>query len=142
MSLQIPAANATRPARRPARSHETAATRRTSSSSALDLIRYGLERLLDDTGTTARTIRSHAPLFVSKTDNMSRVRDGYTSESTAGHARALATHGQPRTCRTNVAATDRACKQLPPPNLHGKEGVNGSSPSEGFEKIPANEALT
>jgi hypothetical protein len=26
----------------------------------------------------------------------------------------------------------------PPPHVHGKEGVDGSSPSEGFEKNPAN----
>src|SRR5437868_13481285 len=25
----------------------------------------------------------------------------------------------------------------PPPHVHGKEGVDGSSPSEGFEKSPA-----
>src|SRR6476661_10865368 len=34
--------------------------------------------------------------------------------------------------RTNDVATDRACTLLPPQNLHGKEGVDGSSPSEGF----------
>jgi hypothetical protein len=26
----------------------------------------------------------------------------------------------------------------PPPHVHGKEGVDGSSPSEGFHKVPAN----
>jgi hypothetical protein len=31
-----------------------------------------------------------------------------------------------------VIANDRACPRLPPLNLHGKEGVDGSSPSEGF----------
>jgi hypothetical protein len=39
-------------------------------------------------------------------------------------------------CRTKVVASDRACTRLPPQNLHGKEGVDGSSPSEG-SKIPA-----
>jgi hypothetical protein len=29
------------------------------------------------------------------------------------------------------------CDQLPP-NLDGKEGVNGSSPLEGFQEMPAN----
>jgi len=53
------------------------------------------------------------------------------SESTPGHARALATHYERPICRTNVSANDRACTPLPPQNFHGKEGVDGSSPSEG-----------
>jgi hypothetical protein len=32
----------------------------------------------------------------------------------------------------------RACTPLPPKNFHGKEGVDGSSPSEGLHKFPAN----
>ena len=35
-------------------------------------------------------------------------------------------------CRKNGAASDRACTRVTLPNLHGKEGVDGSSPSEGF----------
>ncbi len=31
-----------------------------------------------------------------------------------------------------MAASARPCTRLPPLNLHGKEGVDGSSPSEGF----------
>jgi hypothetical protein len=39
-----------------------------------------------------------------------------------------------------MLASDRACTPLPPQNFHGKEGVDGSSPSEGSdrEKIPVN----
>jgi hypothetical protein len=37
-----------------------------------------------------------------------------------------------------VIASARACTPLPPQNLHGKEGVDGSSPSEGLHKSPAN----
>jgi hypothetical protein len=33
-----------------------------------------------------------------------------------------------------MVADDRACTQLPRQNFHGKEGVNGSSPLEGFTK--------
>ena len=33
-----------------------------------------------------------------------------------------------------MLADDRACTPLPPINLHGKEGVDGSSPLEGFRK--------
>jgi hypothetical protein len=32
----------------------------------------------------------------------------------------------------------RACTRVTPSNLHGKEGVDGSSPSEGLLKVPAN----
>jgi hypothetical protein len=71
-------------------------------------------------------------LYVLQTDNTRRVRDGYISESTSGHARALATRSAEAICRTNVLANDRACAPVPSQNLHGKEGVDGSSPSEGF----------
>jgi hypothetical protein len=33
-----------------------------------------------------------------------------------------------------VPANARACTRLPPQDFHGKEGVDGSSPSEGFKK--------
>jgi hypothetical protein len=35
-----------------------------------------------------------------------------------------------------VIASARPCPPVPPHNLHGKEGVDGSSPSEGFAKAP------
>jgi hypothetical protein len=35
-----------------------------------------------------------------------------------------------------VIASVRPCPPVPPSNLHGKEGVDGSSPSEGFAKAP------
>ena len=37
-------------------------------------------------------------------------------------------------CRDKAVAGDRACPPIPPLNFHGKEGVDGSSPSEGFRK--------
>jgi hypothetical protein len=37
-----------------------------------------------------------------------------------------------------VLGNDRACTPVPPLNFHGKEGVDGSSPSEGLYKNPAN----
>jgi hypothetical protein len=40
-----------------------------------------------------------------------------------------------------MLANDLACTPLPPQNLHGKEGVDGSSPSEGFLEQPATGAL-
>ena len=71
------------------------------------------------------------PLCVLRTDNGPRVRDGYISESARGHARQLPTRAEQPICRTNVHENARACTPLPPPNFHGKEGVDGSSPSEG-----------
>jgi hypothetical protein len=35
---------------------------------------------------------------------------------------------------SQTIARDRACRQR---HLHGKEGVDGSSPSEGFSSLPA-----
>jgi hypothetical protein len=75
---------------------------------------------------------------VLRTDNAPRVRDGYVSEGTPGHGRALPTPAEGSICRTNALADDRACAPLPPQNFHGKEGVDGSSPSEGSAKPPQN----
>jgi hypothetical protein len=38
----------------------------------------------------------------------------------------------------NYVASDRACTRVTLSNFHGKEGVDGSSPSEGLPKVPAN----
>ena len=37
-----------------------------------------------------------------------------------------------------MPASARACTRLRPRNFHGKEGVDGSSPSEGLHEVPAN----
>src|SRR6266542_4427754 len=55
------------------------------------------------------------------------------------HARARADTRTRRAgpiCRKNVIARARPCPPVPPLNLHGKEGVDGSSPSEGSAKVP------
>jgi hypothetical protein len=49
-------------------------------------------------------------------------------------AGALAARSQLSICRTIALANDRACTPLPHLNFHGKDGVDGSSPSEGFAK--------
>ncbi len=41
----------------------------------------------------------------------------------------------PFSCADFVVARSRACPRFP---LHGKEGVDGSSPSEGLHNVPAN----
>jgi hypothetical protein len=60
--------------------------------------------------------------MVAKIDNRPRVRDGYISESTCGHARALPTRYEQPICRTNVPANDRACTRLPPQNFMVRRG--------------------
>jgi hypothetical protein len=88
--------------------------------------------------TTPPPPTAAGPSCVLRTGNEPRVRDGYISESTRGHARALPTHSEGPICRTNVPAHGCACTPLPPLDFHGKEGVDGSSPSEGLPKVPAN----
>ena len=79
----------------------------------------------------------HCGCVFYKTDNDPRVRDGYISLAprvTRGHDRQL----EVAICRKNVVANTRPRPPVPSQNLHGKEGVNGSSPLEGFTKSPAN----
>jgi hypothetical protein len=76
-------------------------------------------------------------LLVLQTDNAPRVRDGYNSLCTRGHTQARQTQREAAICRRNVVASARPCPPVPPRNLHGKEGVDGSSPSEGFDVLPA-----
>jgi len=70
-----------------------------------------------------------SPFSVVRTDNAPRVRDGYIRLGTRGHARTLKTRLEAAICRKNVIASARPC--------NGKEGVDGSSPSEGFSFLPA-----
>jgi hypothetical protein len=44
-------------------------------------------------------------------------------------------------CRRKSDARDRPCTRVTRQNLHGKEGVDGSSPSEGSSERPANEVF-
>lgn len=64
-----------------------------------------------------------------KTDNESRVPDGYVSLSACGHAQALATLPECSICRTNVIPDDRPWTRLPRQNFHGKEGVDVGVPA-------------
>jgi hypothetical protein len=45
-------------------------------------------------------------------------------------------------CGAFVAAETRPCPRFPLPPQDGKEGVDGSSPSEGFAELPANRGLS
>src|SRR5205823_5061283 len=53
--------------------------------------------------------------------------------ATGGNHRQIERTREPQKQAKSVAT---GCHRLPP-NFHGKEGVDGSSPSEGFEKRPA-----
>jgi hypothetical protein len=52
---------------------------------------------------------------------------------TRGHERLKAQREVP-ICRKNVIVSAQLCTPVPPLNLHGKEGVSGSSPSEGLQR--------
>ncbi len=83
-------------------------------------------------------------LSVLHTDNGARVRDGYISVGMRGYARAWQTHLEDEICREILAARARLCPSVPRLNLHGKEGVSGSSPEEGLKvtKAPANQPVS
>ena len=61
---------------------------------------------------------------------------GYEAGTSAWARAGTAGHGRPavkgRFAGGKVIASARRCPPLPPLNLHGKEGVDGSSPSEGL----------
>ena len=83
-----------------------------------------------------RASRATLPLWASarghKTD---------TSETTRATPRdAPPASGSAPICRRNCVASDRACTRVTRQNLHGKEGVDGSSPSEGFAQKPCKSA--
>ena len=99
----------------------------------------------DDKGTALSRRRSrcedeagHRSLFVLRTGNKSRVRDGYISESTFGHARTRPARTDASICRTNAIASDRACTPVPLQNLHGKGGGRRFESVRGLCKSPAN----
>jgi hypothetical protein len=66
-------------------------------------------------GCGARSSRRFtlAPLLLYKTDNSPRVRNGYTSLGTHGHARVLRTHLKGPICRRNVIADARLWTPVP-----------------------------
>jgi hypothetical protein len=67
-------------------------------------------------------------------------RGANTSPTTSVHTRATFRRQILEVCAAFVAAKARAYPRFPRRN-HGKEGVDGSSPSEGLPKVPANRQL-
>ena len=91
----------------------------------------------DERAQVQRGDQSHprSPLSVLRTDNRLRVRDGYIRSTTRGYARTRLTRRNAPICRSNAIFDARPCTRVPPENLHGKEGVDGSSPSEGLKDL-------
>jgi hypothetical protein len=78
---------------------------------------------------------------VVSSDSRPRTQNGHIRNDTRDVSRRIAGPLERPICRRNDAADDRACPRIPFPNFHGKEGVDGSSPSEGLGKAPANWTL-
>src|SRR4030095_3551497 len=71
-------------------------------------------------------------------DNNARTQNGHIRNDTRDVSRRIFTACNSPICRRNCVASDRACTRVTPRNLHGKEGVDGSSPSEGSAKAQHN----
>src|SRR6266508_3617577 len=69
-------------------------------------------------------------------DIQSRTQNGHIRNDTRVVSRRIFTACNRPICRRKCVASDRACTRVTLPNLHGKEGVDGSSPSEGSAKAP------
>jgi len=63
-------------------------------------------------------------------------RGANISRTTRVHARVTRRCQIPSVCAAFVPSQTRACPDVPPRNLNGKEGVDGSSPSEGLRQKP------
>ena len=68
-------------------------------------------------------------------------RDANNRATTGGHARVTSPRQIPAVCGAFVPAMTLSCPRFPRLHENGKEGVDGSSPSEGFDKVAANKAL-
>jgi hypothetical protein len=65
--------------------------------------------------------------------NASRTQNGHIRNATRDVSRRSPNPSSGPICSRNCAADDRACTRVMLPNFHGKEGVDGSSPSEGLQ---------
>src|SRR5262249_2831032 len=73
--------------------------------------------------------------------NSPRTQNGHIRNDTGDASRRIWTAFSSPSCRRKCAANDRACTRVTLQNLHGKEGVSGSSPEEGSAKAPHNGAF-
>ncbi len=68
--------------------------------------------------------------------NYPRTQNGHIRNDTRDVSRRMLPGPDMLISRRNCAEDDRACTRVTRRNLHGKEGVDGSSPSEGSAKSP------
>ena len=73
---------------------------------------------------------------VVRTDNKPRTQNGHIRNNTRDVLRRISGPSNGAICRRMCVASDRSCTRVTARNLHGKEGVDGSSPSEGSAKAP------
>src|SRR3954468_24566549 len=76
------------------------------------------------------------PEIVADTANDPREPDANIRRYPRVHARVTSVRGIPLVCRAFVLAVTLACPRFPTWFQDGKEGVDGSSPSEGSAKAP------
>jgi hypothetical protein len=70
--------------------------------------------------------------------NCPRTQSGHIRNDTRDVSRRIPVGRNRPICGRKCVASERACTRVTHPNFHGKEGVDGSSPSEGLPKNPAN----
>src|ERR687891_545797 len=66
--------------------------------------------------------------------NRPRTQNVHIRNDTRDASRRISSPINSPICRRNCVATDRACTRVTHRNLHGKEGVDGSSPSGALQK--------
>ena len=89
-------------------------------------------------GAGRRTARGKPNHPVARTDDATRTQNGHIRNDTRDIPRRISSVPTRPICRRNCVASDRACTRVTPQNFHGKEGVDGSSPSEGLVEVPGN----
>jgi ketosteroid isomerase-like protein len=92
------------------------------------------------------TCRANSAAAIASASLATTTRDRFGSARTAGEqnghsrndtrdvSRRIVTAANGPISRRNCVARDRACPRVSLPNLHGKEGIDASSPSEGSAK--------
>src|SRR5829696_7065554 len=80
------------------------------------------------------SIRKLVTTPVASSDNEARTQNGHIRNETGDVSRRISTACNSGICRRNRVADDRACTCVTRRNFHGKEGVDGSSRSEGSAK--------
>ena len=83
--------------------------------------------------------RVRVPSFrpvVATSSNRTRTQNGHIRNDTRDASRRTLGARRGQICRQNCVTGDRASTRVTLRNLHGKEGFNGSSPSEGSTKVP------